>query len=140
MRRIISLDSSEEELRYYDLHNTLFDCRFLTNSSATLFLAFAISSQHPTTSPARVVEITSSRTEQDDQSKYPLPGAGAAADVAGSSVAAVAAPSALSAIAVPLVDLTASTSTPDSLLSHVSPFSLRYFFDYWERDQRSRWE
>ena len=67
-----------------------------------------------------MVEITSSRTEQDDQSKYPLPGAGAAADVAGSSAAAAAAPSVLWTTPVPLVDLTASASTPDSLLSHVS--------------------
>ena len=104
------------------------------------FLTFAVSSQHPTTSPAPVIEITSSRTEQDDQSKYPLPGAGAAADVAGSSAAATAAPSVLRTTPVPLVDLTASASTPDSLLSHVSSFPLCYFFDYWEHDQRSRWE
>ena len=69
-----------------------------------------------------MIEITSSRTEQDKQPKYPLPGAGAAADVAGTSAAAAAAPSAAPTTAVPLVDLTASTSTPDSLLSHVSPF------------------
>ena len=69
-------------------------------------------------------EITSSRTEQNDQSKYPLPGAGAAVNVAGSSAAATAAPSVLKTTPVPLVDLTASTSTPDSLLSHVSSFLL----------------
>ena len=86
-----------------------------------LLFAFVVSSQHPTTSPAPVIEITSSRTEQDDQSKYPLPGAGAAVNVAGSSAAA--APSVLQTNHVPLVDLTASTSTPDSLLSHVSSFS-----------------
>ena len=98
----------------------MFDCCFLLDSYGALFLAFAISSQHPTTSPTPVVEITSSRTEQDDQSKYPLPGAGAAANVAGTSAAATAAPSMLRATPVPLVDLTASASTPDSLLSHVS--------------------
>ena len=87
-----------------------------------------------------MIEITSNRTEQEDQPKYPLPGAGAAADVAGSSAAGAAAPSASQTTAVPLVDLTASASTPDSLLSHVSPFFLCYFFDCWERDQRSRWE
>ena len=105
-----------------------------------LFLAFVTSSQHPTTSLAPVIEITSSRTEQDDQSKYPLPGAGTAADVAGSSAAVAAAPSVLRTAPVPLVDLTASASTPDSLLSHVSSFLLLLLFDYWERDQRSRWE
>ena len=84
---------------------------------------FAVSSQHPTASPAPVIEITSSRTEQDDQSRFPLPGAGAAVNVAGSSAAATAAPSLLRTTSVPLVDLTASTSTPDSLLSHVSSFA-----------------
>ena len=104
------------------------------------FFTFAVSSQHPTTSPAPVIEITSSRTELDDQSKYPLPGAGAAADVASSSAAAATAPSVLRTTPIPLVDLTASASTPDSLLSHVSSFLLLLLFDYWERDQRSRWE
>ena len=89
-----------------------------------LFFAFVVSSQHPPTSPAPVIEITSSRMEQDDQSKYPLPGVGAAVNVVGSSAAATAAPSVLPTNPVPLVDLTASTSTPDSLLSHVSPFLL----------------
>ena len=88
------------------------------------FLALAVSSQHPATSPAPVIEITSSHTEQDDQSRFPLPGAGAATNVAGSSAAATAAPSLLRTTSVPLVDLTASTSTPDSLLSHVSSFIL----------------
>ena len=89
-----------------------------------LSLAFSISSQHPTASPTPVVEITSSRTEQDDQLKYPLPGTSAAADVAGTSAAAMAAPSVLRTTPVPLVDLTASASTPDSLLSHVSSLLL----------------
>ena len=92
-------------------------------------LLFVVSSQHPTTSPAPVIEITSSRTEQDDQSRYPLPGAAAAdaAGAAGTSSAAAAAPSGPQTTSVPLVDLTASASTPDSLLSHVSSFLLYYF-------------
>ena len=73
-----------------------------------------------------MIEITSSRTEQDDLSRFPLPGAGVAVDVAGSSAAAGTAPSLLRTSTVPLVDLTATTSTPDSLLSHVSFFSLVY--------------
>ena len=88
----------------------------------------------------RMIEITSSRTELEEQSTYPLPSAAAAAtDEAGTS-AAGAALSAPPATAVPLVDLTAPPSTSDSLLSHVIPFSLMLFVDYWERDQRSRWE
>ena len=102
----------------------MFDFHFLSDSYGTFYLAFAVSSQHPTTSPTPVVEITSSRTEQDDQSKYPLPGAGTTADVAGTSAAATAAPSVLRTTPVPLVDLTASASTPDSLLSHVSSLHL----------------
>ena len=66
-----------------------------------------------------MIEITSSRTELEEQPTYPLPSAAAATDEAGTSTAA-AAPSAPPATAVPLVDLTASHSTPDSLLSHVS--------------------
>ena len=102
------------------MSNILFECLLLHYSYTTFFVVVA-SSQHPTASPAHVIEITSSRTEPDEQPMYPLPGAAAAADVAGTSATATAAPSAPSATAVPLVDLTASTSTPDSLLSHVSP-------------------
>ena len=96
----------------------MFDC-LLLHYSYTAFFVVVASSQHPTASPAHVIEITSSRTEPDEQPMYPLPGAAAAADVAGTSAAA-AASSAPPAFAVPLVDLTASHSTPDSLLSHVS--------------------
>ena len=113
---------------------------FYSASYAPLCFAFIVSSQHPTTSPAPVIEITSSRTEQDDPSRYPLPGAADAAGAAGNSSAAAAAPSGPQATSVPLVDLTASASTPDSLLSHVSSFLLYYFFNYGERDQCSRWE
>ena len=95
-------------------------------------MVIAVNSQHPTASPAHVIEITSSRTELEEQPTYPLPSAAAAAatDEAGTG-AAGAAPSAPPATAVPLVDLTAPLLTPDSLLSHVSPFSLMLFVDYW---------
>ena len=117
----------------------MFDC-FLLPNPHTAFLIIAVSSQHPTASPAHVIEITSSRTELEEQPTYPLPSVVAAATDEARTSAAAAAPSAPPATAVPLVDLTAPPSTPDSLLSHVSPFSLMLFVDYWERDQRSRWE
>ena len=99
----------------------MFDC-FLLPDPHTSFFVVAVSSQHPTASPAHVIEITSSRTVMEEQPTYPLPSAAAAAtDEAGTS-AAGAAPSAPPTTAVPLVDLTAPPSTPDSLLSHVSPF------------------
>ena len=82
-----------------------------------VFFVVVASSQHPAASPAHVTEITSSRAEPDEQPMYPLPGV--AADVAGTSAAA-AAPSAPPATATSQEDLTASASTPDSLLSHVS--------------------
>ena len=98
----------------------MFDCLFL-HDSYTAFFAIAASSQHPAASPTHVIEITSSRTELEEQPTYPLPSAAAAAtDEVGTSAAA-AAPSAPPATAVPLVDLIAPPSTPDSLLSHVSP-------------------
>ena len=65
-----------------------------------------------------MTEITSSRAEPDEQPMYPLPGA-AAADVAGTSAAASAL-SAPPATTASQEDLTASTSTPSSLLNHVS--------------------
>ena len=115
----VSLASSEEELRYVNLCNALFDY-FLLPNPHTAFLVIVVSSQHPTASPAHVIEITSSRTELEEQPTYPLPSVAAAAtDEAGTS-AAGAAPSAPPTTAVPLVDLTAPPSTPDSLLNHVS--------------------
>ena len=84
-----------------------------------LFSLFFISSQHPAASPAHVTETTSSRAEPDDRPMYPLPGAAAAADVAGTSAAA-AAPSAPPASAASQEDPAASASTPSSLLNHVS--------------------
>ena len=117
----------------------MFDC-FLLPDSHTSFFVVAVSSQHPAASLAHVIEITSSRTELEEQPTYPLPSdVAAATDEAGTSAAATAL-SAPTATAVPVVDLTAPPSTPDSLLSHVRPFSLMFFVDYWERDQRSRWE
>ena len=96
----------------------MFDCLLLPDPH-TAFFVIAASSQHPTASPAHVIEITSSRTELEEQPTYPLPSAADATDEAGTSAAA-AAPSVPPATAVPLVDLTAPPSTPDSLLSHVS--------------------
>ena len=96
----------------------MFDC-LLLHDPHTAFFAVAASSQHPAASPAHVIEITSSRTELEEQPTYPLPSAAATTDEAGTS-AAGATPSVPPATAVPLVDLTAPPSTPDSLLSHVS--------------------
>ena len=112
----VSLASSEEELRYVDPSNALFDYLLLHDSYSAFFVV--ASSQHPAASPAHATEITSSRAEPDEQPMYPLPGA-AAADVAGTSAAA-AAPSAPPATAASQEDLAASASTPSFLLNHIS--------------------
>ena len=98
----------------------MFDC-LLLHDSYTAFFAVVASSQHPAASPAHVIEITSSHTELEEQPTYPLPStaAVAATDEAGTSAAA-AAPSAPPTTAAPQEDLTASASTPASLLNHVS--------------------
>ena len=96
----------------------MFDCLLLHDSYIAFFVVVA-SSQHPAASPAHVTEITSSRAEPDEQPMYPLPSTAAAADVAGTS-ATVAAPSTPPVTAASQEDLTASASTPSSLLNHVS--------------------
>ena len=72
-----------------------------------------------------VIEITSSRTEPEEQPTYPLPSA-AATHEAGTSAAA-AAPPAPPATAAPREDLTASDSTPASILNHVSLLTVVVF-------------